>query len=1159
MKNYTRILTILFLALLTFVMSATAQTNDNKNKAIVETTDGTQQLNTDEISIIRFDGDKVTFVQPWGESVFDRTLRSLTFLRPLPGTLRLTVNAGINENSSNRAQVIDEGKLKTTWESGDVVYVYADESSTTPLGTLTPAPADYGSSSATLVGDITGTGLADGTPTLYFSTQPRSTYSLATQDGTVESLFYCTATASVTINGGNATISGTLDFNRPISVVKFKLMDKGNGNAAINADKLVVTVDGNSYTVTPAVADDELFVGIPSFSDKTVYLTANEGSTVYTYEKTSVSFAENKYYAINVKMSYNALSTPLNFEAKADGFTVTLTSTLDSKPSLQYSIDGGTWTDFTFSGDVATTSSVNTGHTISFRGNNSRYFIYDGSAHTSNFTCSQDCYLYGNMMSLLSASSYATATSVGESAFLSLFEDNTNIYSHDTKALVLPATMLARSCYEGLFIGCSHLTTAPNLPATTLAEYCYSSMFRGCTGLVTAPAISAETLAAHCCEQMFKGCTSLTTGPTLSATTLTDYCYMIMFQNCSNLNSVTCLAATNLSAESCTSDWLDGVAATGTFAKAPSMTSWTTDSSSGIPSGWTSKNAVNLTSLTEDYVAQDNVVLTGTLAGNYKISIADGATVMLNNVDINGSGTWTSGDYAGITCVGDATIILSGANSVKGFDERYPGIYVPTSKTVTIQGTGSLTASSTGYAPGIGCAYLIDCGNIIIEGGTITATGGMSAAGIGGSYRNNCGNITISGGTITATGGDNAAGIGSGWECICGNITISGGTVTATGGKYGAGIGGGYKGNCGNISITGGTIEATGGQHSAGIGGGQKNGCGNIEITDGVTSVTAIKGIYGSYSIGEGLGGSCGTVTIGGVEGAITESPYTYTPPVPSAPTGAIDGLFSVSSTKQVYFSQGNLQAVFASAGISCTWQFAEHQYDYIGGRSNGGSGDLTGNNYINGNGSVSTAGAVDLFSWSTNATYYGIHNSDNASTYSGAFYDWGNAIGSGWRTLTKAEWVWVLGPSEDTPDPDTNCRTSSTVNGVENARYAKATVVGKAGLIIFPDSYTHPGDVTAPESVNAAGAAYTANSYDATAWGKMEAAGAVFLPAAGIRPAGINNYVLGCEVTGGYWSSVPLDDQNAYFLLFQPIEVTPSGYNPRNTGCSVRLVKDAD
>ena len=96
MKNYTRILTILFLALLTFVMSATAQTNDNKNKAIVETTDGTQQLNTDEISIIRFDGDKVTFVQPWGESVFDRTLRSLTFLRPLPGTLRLKVNAGIN-------------------------------------------------------------------------------------------------------------------------------------------------------------------------------------------------------------------------------------------------------------------------------------------------------------------------------------------------------------------------------------------------------------------------------------------------------------------------------------------------------------------------------------------------------------------------------------------------------------------------------------------------------------------------------------------------------------------------------------------------------------------------------------------------------------------------------------------------------------------------------------------------------------------------------------------------------------------------------------------------------------------------------------------------------------------------------------------------------
>ena len=280
---------------------------------------------------------------------------------------------------------------------------------------------------------------------------------------------------------------------------------------------------------------------------------------------------------------------------------------------------------------------------------------------------------------------------------------------------------------------------------------------------------------------------------------------------------------------------------------------------------------------------------------------------------------------------------------------------------------------------------------------------------------------------------------------------------------------------------------------------------------------------------------------------------------------GALAGKFSVSSTKQVYFSQGNLQAVgttSSSPSSGWTWQFAEHQYDYIGGRSDGGSEAQTGNNYINGNGTLSADGTVDLFCWSTNATYYGIQDSDVSSDYRGTFQDWGKTIdpsGTTWRTLTMAEWEWILGPSES-PTPGTNCRTSSTVNGVENARYAKATVVGKAGLIIFPDSYTHPGDVTAPASVNTTGASYTANSYDATAWGKMEAAGAVFLPAAGSRFADNNRFVQACEVLGFYWSSVLYyNDETAHNLIFQEYSVVPSGSSSINQGMSVRLVKDAN
>ena len=325
-----------------------------------------------------------------------------------------------------------------------------------------------------------------------------------------------------------------------------------------------------------------------------------------------------------------------------------------------------------------------------------------------------------------------------------------------------------------------------------------------------------------------------------------------------------------------------------------------TSEAAAAPTG----NIVDLATLTADYEAQDGETLTGTLAGNYKISIADGATVTLDGVTINGVNDG-SYEWAGITCDGDATIILSGTNTVKGFYEDYPGIQAAADKTLIINGTGSLTASSYSYAAAIGGGHGVACGNIEIQGGTITATSGGLGAGIGGGYNTSCGNITISGGTVNAEGGNNCAGIGGGYNASWGNITISGGTVNATGGEYGAGIGGGKRAtaifSCGNIIISGGTVTATGGDNAAGIGGGRGNNnknfssCGDITITTGVTKVTATMGEGSTNSIGAGKYGNCGTVTIGGVEGAITTSPYTYDPTaqakepatVTTAPTGA--------------------------------------------------------------------------------------------------------------------------------------------------------------------------------------------------------------------------------------------------------------------------------
>jgi hypothetical protein len=272
---------------------------------------------------------------------------------------------------------------------------------------------------------------------------------------------------------------------------------------------------------------------------------------------------------------------------------------------------------------------------------------------------------------------------------------------------------------------------------------------------------------------------------------------------------------------------------------------------------------IDLSTITEAFTAQNGDTLKGTLDAKVKISIAKGATVMLDNVTINGTHSM-SYLWAGITCKGDATIILKDGttNNVTGFNNEYPGIYVPVGSTLTIkggtQGTGKLIAGSNGFAAGIGAGLNHkSCGNIIIQGGTIEATGDLYAAGIGGAYVSTCGDIEITGGNITAKGGVGAAGIGGGRGANCGAINIKGGTIIAEGGEDAAGIGGG--GPIDNITH-----------------------CGSIMITSNVTSVTATAKTSvqnpAPNSIGAGKNGTGGAVTIGDTEfpNGISTNPYTY-------------------------------------------------------------------------------------------------------------------------------------------------------------------------------------------------------------------------------------------------------------------------------------------
>ena len=244
----------------------------------------------------------------------------------------------------------------------------------------------------------------------------------------------------------------------------------------------------------------------------------------------------------------------------------------------------------------------------------------------------------------------------------------------------------------------------------------------------------------------------------------------------------------------------------------------------------------------------------------------------------------------------------------------------------------------------------------------------------------------------------------------------------------------------------------------------------------------------------------------------------------PTPPAGI--GTFSVSVDKQVTFSKGNLQYHPAND----EWRFAENQTDYIGEN--------------NSNISDTYNGWLDLFGWSTAATNFGASTSTDYNDYSGSFVDWGaNKIGNDapntWRTLTYDEWSYLR----------FNRTNANDLCGV-------AQVNGVNGLIFLPDNWTCPAGVTFKSGFhNNYGVDYYAayQTFTAAEWSKLEAAGAVFLPAAGFR---YGSNVFSVRYYGFYWSALEYDSNFANYLYFYSLEAYMYT-NDRTNGQSVRLVKD--
>ena len=269
---------------------------------------------------------------------------------------------------------------------------------------------------------------------------------------------------------------------------------------------------------------------------------------------------------------------------------------------------------------------------------------------------------------------------------------------------------------------------------------------------------------------------------------------------------------------------------------------------------------------------------------------------------------------------------------------------------------------------------------------------------------------------------------------------------------------------------------------------------------------------------------------------------------------GAQHYLFSVADGRQIGFSKGNLQFcttgshATAEGSASGTFRFAEEQYEYLG-EANAAVSDTN-------------RGWIDLFCWGSSG-WHVAPCSEKDGDYeieslcgSEAYADWGvyNAIGDGqpglWRTLTCDEWDYLM-----------NRRAASTVDGTDSARYAEATVCGVAGLLLLPDRFVRPEAVEPLVHINCNnfGISFDDNTYDAEQWAKMEAAGAVFLPAAGFRGG---TWLSTLGEGGSYWASTCNADRQAYALLFINGLVNARAEctyeKDRGYGRSVRLVYDA-
>jgi hypothetical protein len=283
-------------------------------------------------------------------------------------------------------------------------------------------------------------------------------------------------------------------------------------------------------------------------------------------------------------------------------------------------------------------------------------------------------------------------------------------------------------------------------------------------------------------------------------------------------------------------------------------------------------------------------------------------------------------------------------------------------------------------------------------------------------------------------------------------------------------------------------------------------------------------------------------------------------------------GVFSVSDSKTVYFSPGNLQCV------NNHWEFAPQQYKAAHDMISYGVNYVPAYNPdINYN--------WDLVGWSTTLSEYGTkhlhedgngHSVNTVDNYSNLPYkNWGRVFGDDtWWVLSQDEFDYVINQRVSPSNGKMHVTVNDTVN--DNVRtnvrrdvsYRVIYVDGQEGCMLFPDvcSITLPSGVSFPDQDNPTH--YTADQFVSV----FERAGCIFLPYVGYQqnsdgqdfslPVTLSGTYHTNGQKGRYWTSTPdpssSNHMHAQAMNFEGSYIAPLSSQPRTCLYSVRLVTDA-